>query len=73
MAAIPRLALEMAVAEALEQQAMAGEAHVLGARWMEAETVAAIADDMFLPDSIRLWIRAHTQADPSSVPPGGTA
>jgi hypothetical protein len=73
MSTIPRLALEMAVSEALEQQAMAGEARVLGARWMEAETVAAIADDMFLPDSIRDWISLHQQTDRQSVPPHGTA
>ena len=54
---IPLLALEMAVSEELERQAMVGEASVLGTRWMEAETVAAIADDMFLPESIREWIR----------------
>jgi hypothetical protein len=73
MTAVPRLALEMAVSEALEQQAMAGEAHVLGARWREAETVAAIADDMFLPDSIRDWLTLRRQAARQSGPPHGTA
>jgi hypothetical protein len=73
MSAIPRLALEMAVSEALEQQAMAGEARVLGARWMEAETVAAIADDMFLPDSIRDWLALRRETGRQSGPPRGTA
>ena len=73
MSAIPRLALEMAVSEVLEQQAMAGEARVLGARWVEAETVAAIADDMFLPDSIRDWLTLHRPADRQSGRPHGTA
>lgn len=59
---IPLLALEMAVSEELERQAMVGEASVLGTRWLEAETVAAIADDMFLPESIRQWIDAHRGA-----------
>lgn len=68
-------ALEMAVSEELERRAMVGEAHVLGARWIEAETVAAIADDMFLPDDIREWIRAHRDAaaDLPTTPPRGAA
>ena len=63
MHSIPLLALEMAVSEELERQAMIGEASVLGTRWMEAETVAGISDDMFLPESIREWIRQRTGAD----------
>ncbi len=63
--AIPLLALEMAVSEELERLAMVGEASVLGTRWMEAETVAAISDDMFVPDSIREWIRERSGKTPS--------
>ena len=68
MAAIGRHALELAVSEELERQAMAGEAYVLGARWVEAETVAAIADDMFVPESIREWMRRRRPSDAPPVP-----
>ena len=59
MRLVPRLALEMAVSEELERQAMVGEAHVLGSRWLETETVAVIADDLLIPASIREWIEQH--------------
>ena len=59
MPLISRLALEMAVTEELERQAMAGEARSLGEQWLDAEEVAAIADDMFIPDRIVQWIKAQ--------------
>jgi len=59
MRLVPRLALEMAVGEELERQATVGEAQVLGSRWLEAETVAAIADDLLIPASLREWIEQH--------------
>jgi hypothetical protein len=59
MPLVGRLALEMAVTEELERQAMAGEARSLGEQWRDAEEVAAIADDMFIPDRIVQWIREH--------------
>jgi hypothetical protein len=62
MRAVPRLALEMVISEELERQAMIGEAHVLASRWLEAEAVAGIADDMFVPPSIRAWIEQHRPA-----------
>jgi hypothetical protein len=46
-----RLALEMAVHEASEQRAIDGDLAPLEAAWREAEEIAAIADDMFLPES----------------------
>jgi hypothetical protein len=47
-----RLALEMAAHEDSERRALEGELHVLEAAWKEAEEIAGIADDMFLPASI---------------------
>jgi hypothetical protein len=44
-----RLALEMAAHEESERRALGGELALLEAAWREAEEVAAIADDMFLP------------------------
>ena len=47
-----RLALEMASHEDAERRALEGELHVLEAAWRDAEEIAGIADDMFLPDSV---------------------
>jgi hypothetical protein len=47
-----RLALEMASHEDAERRALEGELHVLEAAWRDAEEVAGIADDMFLPASV---------------------
>ena len=47
-----RLALEMASHEDAERRALEGELHVLEAAWRDAEEIAGIADDMFLPPSI---------------------
>ena len=55
VAALPapvRLALEMASHEEAERRALEGELHVLEAAWRNAEEIAGIADDMFLPDSV---------------------
>jgi hypothetical protein len=46
-----RLALEMAAHEEHERRALEGELALLEAAWREAEEVARIADDMFLPES----------------------
>ena len=45
-----RLALEMAAHEETERRALEGELAVLEEAWRDAEEIAAIADDMFLPD-----------------------
>lgn len=53
---IPRadlLALEMALAEDTERQAMDGEVAALERAWREAEAIAAIADDLALPGVVR--------------------
>lgn len=44
-----RLALEMAAHEEQERRALEGELAILEAAWREAEEVAKIADEMFLP------------------------
>jgi hypothetical protein len=47
-----RLALEMATHEESERRALEGELHVLEEAWRQADEIAAIADDMFLPPSV---------------------
>jgi hypothetical protein len=47
-----RLALEMAANEDVERRALEGELHLLEAAWRDAEEVAKIADDMFLPEGL---------------------
>jgi hypothetical protein len=47
-----KLALEMISHEDAERRALEGELHVLEEAWREAEEIAAIADDMFLPREI---------------------
>lgn len=47
-----RLALEMAAHEDSERRALEGELHVLEAAWRNAEEIAKIADDMFVPESV---------------------
>ncbi len=47
-----RLALEMVTQEAAERRAMEGELAVLAAAWKDAEEIAAIADDLTLPQQL---------------------
>jgi hypothetical protein len=47
-----RLALEMAAHEESERRALEGELALLEEAWRNAEEVAAIADDMFLPEGM---------------------
>ncbi len=47
-----RLALEMALHEEAERRVMNGELEQLERAWREAETIAAISDDMLTPDSV---------------------
>jgi hypothetical protein len=47
-----RLALEMALHEEAEQRAMAGELEELERAWREAEEVAAISDNLLVPESV---------------------
>jgi len=46
-----RLALEMASHEEQERRALEGELALLQAAWRDAEEIANIADDMFVPES----------------------
>ena len=62
IAALPdavRLALEMASHEESERRAFEGELAALEDAWRDAEEIAAIADDMFLPQSVLDFIRRH--------------
>jgi hypothetical protein len=52
-----RLALEMSLHEADERRALEGELWLLEDRWREAEEVAAIADDMFVPTGVSAMLR----------------
>ena len=54
-----RLALEMAAHEDTERRALEGELALLEQAWKEAEEVAAIADNMFLPTFVEDWMRKH--------------
>jgi hypothetical protein len=56
-----RLALEMAAHEDSERRALEGELALLEQAWKEAEEVAAIADNMFLPSFVEDWMRKHRQ------------
>lgn len=47
-----RLAIEMALHEEEERRAMEGELSALEAAWRDAEEVAAIADNLFLPERV---------------------
>ena len=54
---VERLALEMATHEESEQRALEGELAALEAEWREAERIARIADEMFLPDDVGERVR----------------
>ena len=59
-----RLALEMAAHEDSERRALEGELHELETAWKDAEEIAGIADDMFLPDSVTTELaRLKSQRD----------
>jgi len=52
-----RLALEMAVNEEAERRALSGELTLLEREWREAEELAAISDDLLIPERVRASIR----------------
>ncbi|HKY99512.1 MAG TPA: hypothetical protein VJL35_16790 [Gemmatimonadaceae bacterium] len=54
-----RLAFEMAAHEESERVAMEGELAQLEADWREAEEVASIADNMFVPRAVSDFIQRH--------------
>jgi hypothetical protein len=51
-----RLALEMVTHEDDERRALQGELAALEERWKEAEEIAGISDNMFLPSSVTDWM-----------------
>jgi hypothetical protein len=57
MPASVRLALEMSLHEEDERRALEGELYLLEDRWREAEEVAAISDDMFLPAGVSATLK----------------
>ena len=54
-----KLALEMALHEEQERRALEGELWVLERAWREAEEIAEISDDLFLPEGAEDFIREH--------------
>jgi hypothetical protein len=62
-----RLALEMALHEESERRALEGELAGLKAAWRQAEEVAAIADDLLLPEGADDFIREHRNGPETGV------
>ena len=63
-----RLAIEMATHEQAEREALEGELKELEARWREAEEIARIADNLFVPESVDTFIaseRSQIDDDPA--------
>jgi hypothetical protein len=55
--AATRLALEMILHESDERRALEGELAALEERWKEAEEIAAISDDLFVPSNVIARLR----------------
>ena len=54
-----KLALEMALHEEQERRALEGELWLLEQAWREAEEIAEISDNLFLPEGTEEFIREH--------------
>ena len=54
-----KLALEMALHEEQERRALEGELWLLERAWEEAEEIAEISDNLFLPEGAEEFIREH--------------
>lgn len=65
-----RLAVEMATQEQAEREALQGELATLEAAWRAADEIAAIADDLLLPDSVRVFIAQERGGGEGSLSPG---
>ena len=61
-----RLALEMALHEEDERRALEGELWRLEQAWREAEEIAAIADDLLLPEGTSRFLDRHSESDDGS-------
>ena len=69
-----RLAIEMATHEQAEREALEGELKELEARWREAEEIARIADNLFVPESVDSFIaseRSQIDDEPARGGPTG--
>ena len=56
-----KLALEMALHEEQERRALEGELWLLEQAWREAEEIAEISDNLFLPEGTEDFIREHRE------------
>ncbi len=65
-----RLALEMALHEEQERLALAGELVELELAWREAEEIANIADNMFVPKKHEEFIEQHRAPQQTATPEG---
>ena len=61
-----RLALEIAANEEAERVALEGELHVLETEWRDAEEIAAISDNLLVPEWMRARIRSWREGKPGS-------
>ena len=57
MPAPTKLALEMALHEEQERRALEGELWLLERAWKDAEEIAAISDDLLLPEGVEDFVR----------------
>ena len=66
-----RLAIAMATHEQAEREALEGELKELEARWREAEEIARIADNLFVPESVDTFIADERERLGTDTPAGG--
>ena len=64
-----RLALEMALHEESERRALEGELAGLKAAWRQAEEIAAISDNLLLPEGVEAFVEEHREASALPEPP----
>ena len=55
-----RLALEMSLHEEQERRALEGELWLLERAWRDAEEIAAISDDLLLPEGAEDFVRKRS-------------
>ncbi len=67
-----RLALEMALHEEQERRALEGELAQLERAWREAEEIAAIADNLLLPEHTEDFLSRHARRETSARPSQGS-
>ncbi len=62
-----KLALEMALHEEQERRALQGELKELEAAWRQAEEIAAIADDLLLPEGTAEFLEENRPRNEGGV------